>query len=233
MKKVLVTGGTKGIGLAIAKLFAEKGFDVTVTGRSNPSYNSKNFSFLSVDFSDEKSFSAFLETLPQKNFDILINNAGINRVAPFDQIIVKDFDDIIDVNLRLPFLITQQVLSHMKSNQFGRIINIASIFGVVSKEFRASYSSSKFGLIGLTKALAIEFASQNILCNCVSPGFIDTDLTRSVLSDEQIATMTAQVPMKRLGKPEEIAKAVFFLASEDNTFITGQNIIVDGGFTSV
>lgn len=232
--KILVTGGTKGIGLAIAEAFAEKGHHVFITGRNKPDAPlNKNIEFLKVDFVDSKDFNLFLESLPYKELDVVVNNAGINKISSFEKISEKDFDQIIEFNLKIPFLISQKVTPHMKKNKFGRIINIASIFSHVSKEYRASYSSSKFGLIGMTKAMAIEFATDNILCNCVSPGFIDTELTRRVLSSEDIEQLTAQVPMKRLGRPEEIAEVALFLASEANTFLTGQNIVVDGGFTSV
>lgn len=232
--KILVTGGTKGIGLAIAEAFAEKGHHVFITGRNKPDASlNKNIEFLKVDFVDSKDFNLFLESLPYKELDVVVNNAGINKISSFEKISEKDFDQIIEFNLKIPFLISQKVTPHMKKNKFGRIINIASIFSHVSKEYRASYSSSKFGLIGMTKAMAIEFATDNILCNCVSPGFIDTELTRRVLSSEDIEQLTAQVPMKRLGRPEEIAEVALFLASEANTFLTGQNIVVDGGFTSV
>jgi 3-oxoacyl-[acyl-carrier protein] reductase len=121
----------------------------------------------------------------------------------------------------------------MRKNQWGRIINISSIFGVVSKEFRAPYSMSKFGLDGMTAALAAEVAADGILANCVAPGFIDTELTRSVLGESGIAAITAGIPIGRLGQPEEIAALVAWLVSPENTYISGQNIVIDGGFSRV
>lgn len=232
--KILVTGGTRGIGLAIANAFAQKGHYVYITGRNKPITTlNDNIEFLQVDFNDSTDLNIFLDSLSKKELDIVVNNAGINKISAFEKIPEKDFDEIIQFNLKIPFLISQKVTPYMKKNKFGRILNISSIFGHISKEYRASYSSSKFGLVGMTKAMAIEYASDNILCNCLSPGFIDTELTRTVLSKEGIEELTAQVPMKRLGTPEEIAEVALFLTSDSNTFLTGQNIIVDGGFTCV
>lgn len=231
--KVLITGGTKGIGRAIAEKFNQYGHNVTVTGRNLPLDWNKEIGFSKVDFMNKLEFQCFLNDIPNHNYDVLVNNAGINIVSPFETISMADFENIIDFNLKLPFLISQKVIPYMKEKSSGKIINISSIFGSISKEFRASYSSSKFGLIGMTKAMAIELAQFNILCNCVSPGFIDTELTRSILNNEQVQSLINQVPIKRLGTPEEIAHVVYFLASKENTLITGQNIIADGGFTSV
>lgn len=232
-QNVLVTGGTKGIGLAIAEYFAEKGYNVSVTGRTLSRAFKGNINFIKVDFSHPPELNNFLENLSDKEFSIVINNAGINKIESFDKIPNEDFDNIINLNLKVPFLICQKVIPGMKIRKYGRIINIASIFSHITKEFRGSYSSSKFGLVGMTTSMAVEYAKENILCNCVSPGFIDTELTRTVLSHDEILKLTSQVPMKRLGLPEEIAKVVLFLASSENSFLTGQNIIVDGGFTSV
>ena len=121
----------------------------------------------------------------------------------------------------------------MKENKWGRIINIASVFGVVSKEYRASYSSSKFALDGLTSSMAAEVAKSGILVNTVSPGFIETKLTKEILGEKGINEVISMVPIKRLGKPKEVARFVVWLSSEENTFISGQNLIIDGGFTRV
>lgn len=139
----------------------------------------------------------------------------------------------MNVNLKAPFLITKTVGRKMKRQGYGRIVNIASVFGVVSREQRAAYSSSKFALRGLTMAVSNELARHNVLVNAVSPGFILTDLTRRILSEQEIVDLAQQIPMRRFGKPEEIAKVVLFLASSMNTYLTGQNIIVDGGYVNV
>ena len=232
-KKVLVTGGTKGIGFAAAQAFLNAGSEVIVTARSKPENFPHTMQFIAADFSQAKSLTEFCSHPKLKDIDILINCAGINRINSFHEIPENDFDEIMQINIKAPFLVAKALIPGMKERNFGRIVNIASIFSHISKEFRASYSTSKFGLIGMTKAIAIEYAPFNILCNAVSPGFIDTELTRSILNNEQIAELTKEVPAKRLGTAEEIAKVILFLASSENTFITGQNIIADGGFTSV
>ena len=164
--------------------------------------------------------------------DVLINNAGVNKIDTISEISVEDWDWINTVNLKGPFLLTQAVSESMKLQESGKIINIASILGVVSKEKRATYSSTKWGLIGFTKAVALDLAPFNVLVNSVSPGFVDTDLTRRILGPENIKKLVETIPQKRLGKTDEIAKVVLFICSDLNTYITGQNIVVDGGFTS-
>lgn len=228
-KKVLVTGGTRGIGAAIAAELSKNGALVTITGTKASSQ--KNY--IRADFTDLTSTKTFLDQVKNDQFDIVINNAGINKINSITDISLDDWNKILLVNLTVPFQIIQAALPYMVSKGFGRIVNISSIFGEVSKEKRAAYSASKFGLLGLTKACAAEYAKNNILVNCLAPGFIDTELTRSVLNDEQIKQMVSQVPMNRLGNPTEISKAVSFLASPENTFITGQLMLADGGFTSV
>lgn len=230
MKKALITGGTRGIGKAIAERFSKEGIEVTITGREKTDLP---FDFMAVDFLSPESISHFIEELNSREFDILVNNAGINKINPVGEILMEDWNNIIQANLTAPFQIIQAVLPNMISQGYGRILNISSIFGHISKEKRAAYSASKFGLLGLTKACAADYAESNILVNCLGPGFIDTELTRSILSDDQIKEMISGVPMKRLGNPAEIAETAHYLVSEKNTFITGQLIIADGGFTSV
>ena len=145
----------------------------------------------------------------------------------------SEFLNLHRVNTYSPFKICQSVLPNMKKKKWGRIINISSIWGKISKEHRASYSSSKFGLDGITASLAAEVAKDCILVNSVSPGFIETELTNKILGHSGIKKMSSLVPMKRLGKPEEIAKLVIWLSSSENTYVSGQNILIDGGFNRV
>src|SRR3990167_1274979 len=189
--QALVTGGTRGIGKAIAIELKKAGAEVTITGTGVKKEVEipEAYHYKAVDFLNEENSKLFFEEIKKMDFTILINNAGINKISPF--------------------------------------------FGVVSREFRASYSVSKFGLDGMTAALAAEVACEGILVNTVSPGFIDTELTRSVLGEEGMREIATRIPMRRLGKPEEIAKLVCWLASSENTYISGQNIIIDGGFTRV
>jgi len=136
------------------------------------------------------------------------------------------------VNVEVPFLLSKAVVSGMAKRQWGRIVNITSIFGTVSKSQRLSYSTSKFALHGMTCALALEYAKDNVLVNAVGPGVIETELTRNVLGKEGIDRVSKDIPIGRLGQPEEVARLVAFLAGEDNSYLTGQQIIIDGGYTS-
>jgi NAD(P)-dependent dehydrogenase (short-subunit alcohol dehydrogenase family) len=229
----LVTGGTRGIGAAIAARLASDGARVTVTGSRPDGTSPGGWSYEAVDFSDPIATERYAAALTGRDVDILINNAGINRIAPFEAIATDDFDRIHAVNLRAPFMLCRAVLPGMRRRRWGRIVNIASIFGTISKEWRASYSASKFGLDGMTAALAAEVACDGVLANCVSPGFIDTELTRTVLSEAERLALAQRVPMKRFGLPEEIAALVAWLAGPENTYISGQNLVIDGGFTRV
>lgn len=232
-KRAVITGGTRGIGLEIAKKLQLKNYEVLITGTQNSNSAHANFLYRKADFTslfDITEFAAFLQSYSP---DILVNNAGINIINTFEEIPLESFLKIQQVNVTAPFLFCQAVLPHMKKKQWGRIINIASIWSKISKVGRASYSISKFGLDGLTTALAAEAAEHGILVNCVSPGFVDTDLTRQTLGDEGINKILESVPVKRLGKAEEIALYVAWLVSEENTYVSGQNCVIDGGFTRV
>jgi len=232
-RRALVTGGTRGIGLAVARKLASLGAEVVVSGRSDTKPTSVAFRYLPADFSVPAQLDAFCSAVEAESPDIVVNNAGINRVAPFEQVTTRDFLDVLSVNLVAPFQVCRAAVPAMKRRGWGRIVNCASIFGVVSKEFRAAYSASKFGLDGMTAALAAEVVRYGILANCVSPGFIDTDLTRTILGETGIATLTSAVPARRLGTPDEIAELVAWLAGPRNSFVSGQNYVIDGGFTRV
>ena len=239
-KTVIVTGGTRGIGSAIVELFQQCNAKIIATGTNNSELvklnsesKTKNIDYIHLDFDSSDSVQSlleFLETLGR--VDVLVNNAGVNKIDSIHDITDTDWNWINKINLRGPFLLTRAVAKIMKEQNYGRIINVASIFGVVSKEKRVAYSTTKWGLIGLTKAIALDLAPDNILVNVVSPGFVDTELTRRVLGEEGIDELVGKIPQLRLANCKEIAKTVLFLASEHNTYITGQNIIVDGGFTS-
>ena len=230
-RRALVTGGTRGIGAAIAARLIADGYDVIVTARGGQAPEGARLHV--VDFENSSAVDHFVDDVKKQGIDVLINNAGINKIGPFDEISTDDFELIHRINLSVPFRLCQAVLPHMKLNKWGRIINVSSIFGKISKAERASYSASKFGLDGMSVALAAEVAVDGILVNSVAPGFIDTDLTRKILGADGIVKLTSQVPIRRLGRPEEIAAFVSWLASEENSFMTGQNIAVDGGFTRV
>jgi len=229
----VVTGATRGIGYSIAERLLEDGMDVIVTGTKMNAKYPDGAIYFQVDFFNNDSILAFVDFLKNKHVDILVNNAGINKIGKFASIDIEDFDRILRVNLRTPFQLCQAVLPNMRANNWGRIVNLTSIFGNISKEYRALYSSSKFGLDGMTAALSAEVSEFGILANSVGPGFIDTDLTRSVLGDKGISEIKKGIPMKRLGQASEIASLVSWLVSEENTYISGQNIMIDGGFSRV
>lgn len=226
-KKVLVTGGTRGIGKSIFELFKKNGYDVYITGTSLPKI--PNEKYYQVDFSNSESFEKFIFEISSKKFDILINNVGTNIIKNQSDVSIVEWSKMIDVNLKSIYFISQSILKNMPSG--GKIINISSIFGVVSKELRSLYSTTKFGINGLTKSLSLEYAHKNILINSISPGFTNTELTNKSLTEEQSSELKKQVPLNRFAEPNEIAELVFFLSSEKNSYITGQNIIIDGGFT--
>jgi len=228
----LVTGGTRGIGAAIAVSLVRCGYEVSVSGRSRDGEAPPDCTYSGCDFEDSDQLRSFVEQLSMNEFDILINNAGINKIGPLATYDPEDFERIHRVNVMAPFMLCRAVVPGMCERGFGRIVNITSVFGVVSKPERSAYSASKFALFGMSRALALEVASQNVLVNCLAPGIIDTELTRSVLGEEGVEDIKRQIPIGRLAKPEEIASFVSFLVSEENTYMTGQNIIIDGGFTS-
>lgn len=234
-KKVLITGGTRGIGKKIAAAFYQCGAKVVITGTSMSSCDwitDTNILYESLHIGANNWKKRIDDIIHDHDgFDICINNAGINKIAPIQKIKSNDLDDILLTNLNAPIYIASKVSEQMITNRYGYIINIASIFGVVSKEGRNAYTASKAGLIGATRTMAIDLAPYGILVNAISPGFVDTELTRKVLGIEGMKEMALKIPMQKLAQDDDIAPAVLFLSSELNRYITGQNLIIDGGFT--
>ena len=231
--RAVVTGATRGIGYAIAERLLEDGLEVIATGTKKNAKHPAGSSYYQVDYLDENSVNKFIKYLKKQHINILVNNAGINKIGEFSSIDIEDFDRILRVNLRVPFQICQAVIPFMEKKNWGRIVNLTSIFSSISKEYRAAYSSSKFGLDGMTAALAAELSDKGILANSVGPGVIDTELTRAVLGESGISELKGRIPMKRLGQASEIASLVSWLVSDENTYMTGQNLMIDGGFTRV
>ena len=242
-KVVLITGASKGIGAQLADDFGRLKAKMILTAAHREGFNRiKEFvhkkkykaDCYQLDFTDAASIQEFLDCLQRyQQIDVCVNNAGINEVALIEQAREEAWDDIFDVNLKGPFLLMRALASKMKKRRYGRIINVSSIFGVVTREKRSIYSASKSGLLGLTRTTAVELARYNVLVNAVSPGFVWTDLTRRILSKKEALSLTKQIPCGRMANPQDISKVVLFLASEYNSYIVGQNIIVDGGYVSV
>jgi NAD(P)-dependent dehydrogenase (short-subunit alcohol dehydrogenase family) len=206
--KILVTGGSRGIGKAIVTLFKENDHSVYSPTREELDLT-KNFILVKTDF------------------DIIINNAGINPLKYIEKI---DNNKVMQVNYQSPLSIIQQCLPYMLNKSYGRIINIGSIWIELAKPKRLAYSASKNALHALTKSIVAEYGDQGIIANTISPGFIGTDLTYQNNSELEIQNITSQIPLKRLGTPEEVAKLVYQLTVENN-YIAGQNIIIDGGYS--
>ena len=227
----VVTGATRGIGHAIAGRLAAAGARVLGTGSGATGTVPDGCEYRGIDFAGEVATAAFAEELRALAPDILVNNAGVNRLAPFDQIAPDDFLRLHRVNVFAPMLLCRAVIGGMRARRWGRIVNVASVWSMRSLSGRGAYSASKFALDGLTAALAAEVAASNVLANCVSPGFIGTEMLRNAVGEEGIAKLVAQVPIGRLGTPEEVAAFVAWLAGPENTFISGQNIAIDGGYS--
>ena len=238
-KVAIVTGASKGIGAAIALQLAQEGYQLVINYNGNQQKAEavkgrceKYQTAIVVQADVAKSEDAkrlcdtALETFGR--IDVLVNNAGITKDNLLLRMSESDFDDVLSTNLKGTFLMCKNVSKIMMKQRSGSIVNISSVVGITGNAGQANYAASKAGIIGLTKSLAKEFASRNIRVNAVAPGFIQSDMTDQ-LDQEIIANLSAQIPMKRLGDPQDIANTVAFLVSEKSSYLTGQVICVDGG----
>jgi len=231
-KVVLISGASRGIGAAIAMHLASLGYKVIGTARSEFKFDkpSDNLIPLKLDITCRESIKNCAAKLKEQNLlpDILINNAGITSDQLFLRMKDDDWDNVLATNLTGTFNLTKAFIKNMIKNRYGRIINISSISGLMGNPGQVNYSSAKAGLSGFTKSLAKEVGSRNITVNSVAPGFIETDMT-SFLDEDSKNTIIKDIPLNRLGSPEDVSELVAFLAGDESQYITGQTISIDGG----
>ncbi len=236
-KLAIVTGGVRGIGAAISIALKEYGYDVVANYEQNhqlaeefsQKHAIKTISWDVADFEECKKNVAMIEKAFGKNVSVLVNNAGITRDSMMHKMELLQWRHLIDVNLSSCFNMCRAVIDGMRTNQFGRIISVSSINAQAGQIGQTNYSASKAGVIGFTKALAKESAAKGITVNCVAPGYIDTDMMKTVPNEILEAIINA-TPVKRLGLPEEIARAIMFLVDDKSGFITGETLSINGGY---
>jgi 3-oxoacyl-[acyl-carrier protein] reductase len=239
-KGALVTGATGGIGGAVAKALHAQGANVALSGtkaerlEALASELGSRVFVLPCDLRDRPAVAQLPETAEKTlgQVDILVNNAGITHDNLFMRMKDEEWDDVIAVNLTSVFVLTRGILRGMMRRRYGRIVNIASISGVLGNPGQGNYAASKAGLVGMTKSLGREVASRGITANCVSPGFIKTPMT-DALTPKQVEAIAAAIPTQTFGKPDDVAAAVVFLASNEAAYITGETVHVNGGMVMV
>ena len=234
-KKILITGATGGIGKALVKKFTSLEGNVLATGTKNEELDllKKEFpeiNILKFDISEHSKIEEFIENVNSQltSLDVVVNNAGIALDNLSLRMKNEEWQKVIDINLTSTFLLCKYAIKKMLKNKYGRIVNITSIVGHTGNIGQANYAASKSGMIGMTKSLAIEYAKKNITLNCVSPGFIQSNMTDKILESIK-AVLTSKIPMSKLGSGEDVANTVAFLSSDAASYITGETIHVNGG----
>ena len=217
-RTALITGASRGIGRAIASQYCNSGYRVLAPTRAE------------LDLSSRESIASFVSDPNNSAVDVLINNAAENPIASIESLPLDTFQRCLDVNLSAPLQLIQAVAPHMRAQGWGRIVNLSSCYATVSRQGRAAYGAAKAGLNSLTRTACLELAPSRVLVNSICPGFVSTELTCRNNSPQQIEAICSDIPLGRLASPEEIASFVYFLGSEANTYITGQTLIIDGGF---
>ena len=239
-KKIFITGGSGGIGSSICSMFINKGFTLVLTSSSEDKmiqlkekYGDSHF-YYKTDLSDAKSLQTSLDKISteHKDISIIVNNAGKTHDNLVFRMKSSQWSEVIQTNLNSNYQIIKSLLPNMLTNKYGKIIGISSIVGTTGNPGQANYVASKSGLIGLYKSIALEVAKRNINVNIISPGFISTSMTDK-LNDEQKKSYLSRIPMMRFGNPNDIANLVFFLSSEESSYITGQNFHINGGMFMV
>lgn len=241
-KTIFITGGSRGIGKEVALKFAENGYNIVtnyVSEKTDVEGLKKEFEekgvkslILKADVINSEEIENLVKKAVEEfeSIDVLVNNAGITKDNLLMRMSEEEFSKVIDVNLKGTYIVTKIVSKYMMKKRQGSIINLSSVVGVVGNAGQCNYSASKAGIIGFTKSIAKELASRNIRANAVAPGFIETDMT-AVLGDNLKENIYNQIPLKRMGKAKEVANLVYFLGTEESSYITGQVISVDGGMT--
>lgn len=232
-KLAVVTGASRGIGRAVAERLAAQGAEVVGTSTKEGGGIPAGCRHEVVRLDDAASVAAFCETIGRLAPHILVNNAGVANPQTFEAIDDAEFRRVHEINLMAPMAICRAALPGMKRHGWGRIVNVTSIWGPLSRVARSTYASTKAALDGLTGCLAAETASHGILVNGVAPGFTETEMIKTIFPPDKLDALAKSVPMKRLAQPEEIAKVVVWLAGPENGYIAGQNILVDGGLSRV
>jgi len=239
-KIAIITGASRGIGREIAVLFASEGAKLVLTGRNPEALTAVAKEIYEIGREEPLVFqldvqdSAKVEELVDKTLDkykrvdILVNNAGVTRDGLFVRMTDADWDEVLDTNLKGTFLCMRAVSKAMMKQRYGKIINMASVIGLIGNAGQANYAASKAGIIALTKSVAKELGSRNVMVNAIAPGFIDTEMTQGLTADVKNAILKT-IPIGFFGKPIDVAKTALYLASDESNFITGQVITVDGG----
>lgn len=239
-KKALVTGATGGLGAAIARALHHQGAIITLSGtrlenlEALASELGSHVHVLGCNLSDRVPVTGLISQAENKmeGLDILINNAGITKDMLAMRMKDEDWDQVLAINLTASFILSREAIKVMMRNRWGRIINISSVVGTTGNPGQANYCASKAGLVGMSKAMAIEMASRGITINCIAPGFIETAMTDK-LNDQQKEMIMGKIPCQRMGSPEDIANTAVFLASEEASYITGQTLHVNGGMAMI
>ena len=233
-KIVLVTGASRGIGLEAAKHFSKEGYKVIGSSRGDfdlgDLIGDESAMSVQLDLMSKESIKNLFAELKSEDLlpSVLVNNAGITKDQLFLRMKDEDWDDVIETNLNGLFRVTKAFIKPMVKNKFGRVINISSVAGLMGNSGQVNYSSSKSAMVGFSRSLAKELGSRNITSNVVAPGFIETDMT-TFLNDDEKVEVSKNIPMKRFGTVQDVAKCIVFLASDEANYITGQTISVDGG----
>ncbi len=243
-KIALITGSTRGLGFAMAEALTTQGAHVVINGRSDDAVmgtvaelnlDGRSASGMAFDVADTAARIAAIDTIVDRHgaIDILVNNAGINHRAPVDEFGEDEWRTVMSVNLDAPFALSRTAARHMAVTGAGRIINIASIMGTVARPTIPAYVTSKAGLVGMTRALAVELAPLGVTVNAIGPGYVATEMNTALVEDPDFnALVVDSTPVGRWGRPEEIAAAAVFLASDEASYVNGQTLLVDGGMTT-